>query len=59
MELTERDLVEIRTALEQPTLRQAIKMMEDTLKKLGYVNLNEERHATRLGEAFSVILGAF
>ena len=48
MELTERDLVKIRTALEMPTLRQAIKAMEDALKELGYVNLNDERHADRI-----------
>ena len=48
MELTERDLVKIRTALEMLTLRQTIKAMEDALKKLGYVNLNDERHADRI-----------
>jgi len=35
--LTEHDLVEIRQALEQPTLLEAISAMEKVLASLGYV----------------------
>ena len=35
--LTEQDLVKIRQALEQPTLREAIFAMERVLARLGYV----------------------
>jgi hypothetical protein len=37
--LNEHDLVEIRQALEQPTLAEAISAMEQVLASLGYVRL--------------------
>jgi len=37
--LNEQDLVEIRQALEQPTLTEAISAMEQVLVSLGYVRI--------------------
>ena len=39
--MTEQDLVLIRTALEKPTVTQAISAMENTLKELGYKSPEE------------------
>lgn len=42
--LTEQDLVEIRQAPEQPTLREAISAMEQVLARLGYVRAERLRN---------------
>lgn len=52
--LIEQDLVKIRQALEQPTLKEAISAMEQVLASLGYVHLEadmlrEERVLSRVG----------